>query len=105
MARARKSSTDVGVGEVADLRPVGAGQATDHRGQLGRPLAPLPAGSGSSSGTDRAERFGPAALVDEGLRGADDLERVRLALLARGAPGGDAVPAEDHADRLGVGRA
>src|SRR5690606_13826464 len=52
---------------------------------------------------DRPERVGAAVLGDVGLGGADDVEGVALALLARVAPGGDAVAAEDAADRPGVG--
>ena len=46
---------------------------------------------------------GRGARGDELLGGVDDLQRAGLALLARGAPGGDAVTAEDAADGLGVG--
>ena len=49
-----------------------------------------------SPAIDRAERLRPSVLGDEPLRRADDLERVRLALLGRLAPGGDAVAAEDR---------
>ena len=59
------------------------------------------AGSGSKPGTTGPERLGPAVLVDEPLGGPDDLERVRLAFVRGVAPGGDAVAAEDRADRLG----
>ena len=64
--------------------------------------------SASGSGVVARQRApngsGRAVLGDELLGGADDLERVRLALLARLAPRGDAVPAEDAADRLRVRR-
>ena len=56
-------------------------------------------GSGAYSGSG-PERLGPAALVEERLRGTDHLQRTPLALVAGVAPGGDAVPAEDDADRL-----
>ncbi len=59
-----------------------------------------PAGSGSV--TVWPNGCGVAALVDELLRGRDDLQGAGLALVARVAPGGDAVAAEDHADRLRV---
>src|SRR6202040_2043162 len=49
-----------------------------------------------------AERGRRAALVDDLLRARDDLQGAGLALVARAAPGGDAVAAEDHADRLRV---
>ena len=55
-----------------------------------------------SPGTGGAERLGPAALGEEALRRPDDLQAVGLALLAGLAPGGDAVAAEDAADRLRV---
>ena len=42
-------------------------------------------------------------LGDVGLGGADDVERIALALLRRVAPGGDAVAAEDAPDGLRVG--
>jgi hypothetical protein len=93
----------LGVGEVADLPPVGRGEPAQHRRERRRPF---PAGGGRERrprGHDGAERRGPAARVQELLGGPDDLQRVRLACRAVLAPGGDAVPAEDHADRLRVG--
>ena len=51
---------------------------------------------------DSTERLGLAVRVDEGLRTADDLQRPRLALVARRTPRGDAVAAEDDADRVGM---
>ena len=51
---------------------------------------------------DRAERLGPAVLGEVGGGGLDDPERVLLALVRGVAPRGDAVPAEDAADRLRV---
>ena len=57
--------------------------------------------SGSGSVTS-PERVRLTPLVDEPLRASDDLQRARLALLARVSPGGDAVAAEDHADRARV---
>ncbi len=56
------------------------------------------------SGDDRSERLGVAPSGQERFGGADDLERVRLARIARVSPCGDAVAAEDDADRFGVGR-
>ena len=58
--------------------------------------------SASKPGSAGAERLGLAALGEEALRRPDDLQRVGLALLAGLAPGGDAVAAEDAADRLRV---
>ena len=49
-----------------------------------------------------AERIGPAVVLDEPLGGPDDLERARLALVGGVAPRGDAVTAEDGADRSRV---
>ena len=51
----------------------------------------------------RAERLGLPALGEERLGGADDVQRVALALLGGVAPGGDAVAAQDTADGLRVG--
>ncbi len=52
----------------------------------------------------RTERLGPAPLRDERLGVADDLEGPRFAFLAGRAPGRDAVPAQDAADRLRIRR-
>ena len=49
-----------------------------------------------------AERLLLAVRVDVRLGGLDDPQRVGLGLLGRVAPRGDAVPAEDAADRLRV---
>src|SRR5262249_55971279 len=51
------------------------------------------------------ERLLPPALVDKRLRGPDDVQRVRLALVAGRAPRGDAVPAQDDPDRVRPGPA
>ena len=96
---------DVAVGVVADLRPVGRGQAADQRQQGGRPGMTLRFGQRLVPGDRGAERVGPAVVDDEPLGGPDDLERPRLALGRGVAPGRDAVPAEDGPDRLGVGAA
>jgi hypothetical protein len=50
-----------------------------------------------------SERIRPAVRREIGRRGLDDLAGVGLALGAGGAPRGDPVSAEDHADRLRVG--
>ena len=94
---------DVAVGEVADHPQVGRGQATDHRGERGRLGAAVGLGQRLVAGDHRAERVGLAVLGDVGLGGADDVERVGLALPRRVPPGRDAVAAEDAADRLRVG--
>ena len=52
----------------------------------------------------RPERLGLGVLGDVGRGGVDDPQRVLLGLLRGVAPGGDAVPAEDAADRLRVRR-
>ena len=96
---------DLGVGVVADLRPVGRGQAADHRRQLGRAGAPPRFGQRLVARDDRAERIRAAVRLDELRRGADDLQRAGLALAAGPAPGGDAVPAEDAPDGLRVAAA
>ena len=94
---------DVAVGEVADHPQVGRGQAADHRGERGRLGAAVGLGQRLVAGDHRAERVGLAVLGDVGLGGADDVERVGLALPRRVPPGRDAVAAEDAADRLRVG--
>ena len=92
-----------GVGVVPDLPAVGRGQAPDQRGQLRRPGAPAVLGQRLVPRDHRAERIGDPVLVDVPLRGADDLQRARLALVAGLAPGGDAVTAQDDPDRLAGG--
>ena len=57
-----------------------------HRRELGRAGAPLGLGQRGVVDQRRPERRGPAALGDEGLGRADDLERVGLALLAGRRP-------------------
>ena len=86
------------VGEVAHLHPVGRRQAPQRRRQRGGAGASLGLRERLEPRHDRAERLGPPALGDERLGGADDLQRVRLALVARRAPRGDAVAAEDAPD-------
>ena len=93
---------DVAVGVVADLRPVGRGEAADERQQGGRPGVALGLGQWLVAGDRGAERLGPPVVGDEPLGGPDDLERARLALVGGVAPGRDAVAAEDRPDRLGV---
>src|SRR5699024_9169079 len=53
-------------------------------------------------GVVRAERLRGTGALDELGGLADDPQRVLLRLLGGVAPGGDAVPAEDAADRGGV---
>ena len=92
----------VGIGEVTNLRVVGRRQAADDRSQGGRPRSPLLVGQRFVPGDDGSEGLGGAPSGEEGLGGADDVERVRLARVARVSPSGDAVAAEDDADRLRV---
>src|SRR4029078_8430970 len=63
---------------------------------------PLALGERLVAGDRRPERLGPAVLLDETLRRPDDLERSRLTLGGRLAPGGDAGTTEGRPDRLGV---
>ena len=95
-ARARKSRT-AGVDEVPDLRPVGRRQPTDEREQRGRPRLALSrrAAARSPGRADRTARACRCAAMNASAR-PDDLERARLALRRRVAPGGDAVAAEDR---------
>ena len=86
------------VGEVAHLHPVGRRQAAQRRRQGGGAGASLGLRERLEPRHDRAERLGPPAVGDERLGGADDLQRVRLALVARRPPRGDAVAAEDAPD-------
>ena len=94
---------DVVVGEVADHRPIGGRHGPYVRSQRGGAGAALVRRERPTIIDDRAERFRPPVLVDVVRRRADHPYRVRLGLVARGAPRGDAVPAEDHADRFGMG--
>jgi hypothetical protein len=91
---------DVAVGEVADLAGVGGDEPAQRREDRGRLGPPLGRRQRLVARYDAAERLGPAVLGQEPLRGPDDLQRVGLALGAGGAPGGDAVAAEDHPDRV-----
>ncbi len=94
----------VGVGEVADHRLVGRGETADRRGE-GRGLGPaLRLGQRREPVADPAERLGRTALVDVRLCRVDDPQAVLLSLLRRVTPRGDAVTAEDRADRLRVRR-
>ena len=83
---------------------VGRRQPADDRSQGGRTRSARVVGEWFESGDDRPERLRIATSGEEGLGGADDLERVGLARVARVAPRRDAVAAEDDADRLRVGR-
>ena len=82
---------------------VGGGQPPEDGRQLGGAGAALGGGQRLVAGQHRAERIRAPRLVEKPLRGADDLERVCLALRAARAPGRDPVPAEYHADRRRAG--
>jgi hypothetical protein len=86
------------VREVPELRLVGRGQPPDIRSEGGGAGPPLRFRQDLED--RRAERVRSPALVDELLGGRDDLQRAGLTLVAGVAPGGDAVAAEDDADRL-----
>ena len=94
----------VAVGEVADL---GGRRWRPARGSSGRsrppwPAAP-PAGSGSLPGTTAPNGSATPCSVEELLRAVRMISsELASHSCAGGAPGGDAVAAEDHADRLRV---
>jgi hypothetical protein len=92
----------VGVGEVPDLRPVVRGDPAQDRRQGRGPGAPLLRRQRLVPGQDGAERLGARVLREVRLGRLDDPARVRLGLGARGAPRGDAVPAQDATPRGGV---
>ena len=94
----------VGVGEVAHHRAVGRREAADGRRERGGLGATFGGGERAVALEGGAERLGLAVLGDVRGGGVDDLEGVRLGLVGGVAPGGDAVPAEDAADRLRVRR-
>ena len=95
---------DVGVGEVAHHPLVARGDGAKTGCQRGRLCSPLGRRERPTVGHDGAEGLRVAVGVDVGLGGVDDPAAVRLGFEAGGAPRGDAVAAEDAADRLGVGR-
>ena len=83
-------------------RPVVRGDPPDRGGDrccLGPALVD---GQGGVPLERRAERVGPGVLSDVVSSGLDDRHRVGLGLRAGVTPGGDAVSAEDAADRLRV---
>jgi hypothetical protein len=92
---------DVAVGEVAHHRLVLRGDLADRRDERGR-LQAVGLGQGGRAVERRAERLGARVLLDVRRGGVDDPQRVRLGILAGVAPRGDAVAAEDAADRIGV---
>src|SRR5699024_11290053 len=79
-----------------------ARQATNDRGQSSRTFPALGLGQSLVAFHDLTEGLGSAALGEEPLGGADDLQGVGLTLLAGLGPGGDAVAAEDRTDGLRV---
>ncbi len=98
-----KIDDDLRIREVTDLCVVGGDESAQGRGEC----------CGSSGPGFRTQRGvtihggseGSASPVglDELLCGVDDPQRVRLGLVARVTPGGDAMAAEDAADRVRVG--
>lgn len=94
----------VAVGVVPDDALVGRGEPANHRRECGRACTPLNRRQGLEAGDDGAERLGGTPCGQELLGRADDVQGVALALFRGRAPGGDAVAAEDDADRLRVGR-
>ncbi len=90
------------VAEVPQLRLVRRGEAADHGRQGGGLRAALGLREGGVAGQLRPERFGLAVVLDVLLGLLDDPQRVGFGFLAGGAPGGDAVAAEDGADRVRV---
>jgi len=87
---------------VPDLCPVGRGQPPDDRGQRGGAGAALRLGQRRVLRDKFPERAASSPLVQETASRGDDLQGVRLALVARRAPGRDAVTAQDHADQVRV---
>ena len=103
LGRGEEVEDHVGVGEVPDHRLVGRGEPADGGGDGGGLGASLGLGEGGVPVQRRPEGLGPAVLGDVGRGGVDDPEAVLLGLLGGVAPRGDAVAAEDAADRLRVG--
>ena len=89
--------------EVADPRLIRRDQSADSRGEGGGLGASFGFGERLVTGQDGSEWIRPAVLCDEVLGRVDNPQRVRFGLVARVTPGCDAVPAQDAADRGGVG--
>lgn len=92
----------VGVVEVSHLRPVLRGDRPHVRRESSGPLPPLALRQSFVPLDDRPERLGPAPLGEEPLGGADDVQRVPLALLGGVTPGGDPVPPSTHPMACGL---
>lgn len=86
-----------------DLRPVLRGDGPHVRCESRRPLPALGLGQRLVPVEHRPERLRPAPLGEEPLGGADDVQRVALALLGRVAPRRDPVPAQDTPDGPRIG--
>ena len=99
----QKVEHDIRIGEVADHRLVVRGEPADGRGERSRLGATLLGGQRCVLRDEPAERRLLAMRGEVGLGRLDDPETVRLRLLRRVSPRGDAVTAEDAADRLRVG--
>ena len=93
---------NLAVGEVAHHRTVGRGQPADDGRERCRAGVAVFARQALVAEELRAEGVGAAPVGDERLRRADDLEGVRLALIGRRSPCGDAMPPEDAANRLRI---
>ncbi len=101
--RGEEVEDDLVVGEVPDHRAVGRRDAAQQWSDLGGAGTALRRGQGLVLLQARTERQLLGVLLDVALGGADDPERVLLRLGAGVAPRGDAVAAQDAADRLRVG--
>ena len=103
LGRGEEVEDDVAVGEVADHRLVGGREPADGGGDR-RGLGPaFGLGERGVAVQCWSEGFGFRVFGDVGRGGVDDPQAVGLGLLRGLPPGGDAMPAEDAADRLGVG--
>jgi hypothetical protein len=100
-ARGKEVEDDGVVGEVPTIGLSVEAIAADGR-ERGAALARRSSSGSARSRPAGAEGLGLAVLGDVLLGGVDDPERVGLGLFAGVAPRGDAVAAEDAADRLRV---
>ena len=102
LGRCEEVGDDRVIGEMPDLRAVCRDEATDVGGQ-GRGLREAPLGGQCRVAVElTTERVGLTVGRDELLSSCDDPQAVGLHLVARVAPGGDSVSAEDAADRLRI---
>ena len=99
---AHEIENDPGVVVVTDLAGIGARESSQQGEDRCGTRPPLVRWQGLVSLQHKTERLGSPVTCQEVGRGADDLERGLLALVACRAPGGYPVAAEDHADGIGV---